>query len=43
MIIGTLFMHKHRLVLDFKQNILSIQDNIVSTLTMGQKDLMLAK
>ena len=43
MIIGTPFMRKHGLVLDFKRNILSIQDNIVSTLTMGQEDLMLAK
>ena len=43
MIIGTPFMRKHGLVLDFKRNVLSIQDNIVGTLTMGQKDLMLAK
>ena len=43
MIIGTPFMRKHGLVLDFKRNILSIQDNIVGTLTMGQEDLMLAK
>ena len=26
-----------------KQNVLSIQDNIVGNLTMGQEDLMLAK
>ena len=43
MIIGTLFMRKHGLVLDFKRNVLSIQDNIVDTLTMGQEDLILAK
>ena len=36
-------MRKHGLVLDFKRNVLSIQDNIVGTLTMGQEDLMLAK
>ena len=43
MIIGTPFMRKHGLVLDFKRNVLSIQDNIVDTLTTGQEDLMLAK
>lgn len=43
MIIGTPFMRKHGLVLDFKRNILSVQDDVVGTLTMGQEDLMLAK
>ena len=43
MIISTPFMCKHGLVLDFKQNVLSIQDNIIDTLTTGQEDLMLAK
>ena len=43
MIIGTPFMRKHGLVLDFKRNVLSIQDNIVGTLTTGQEDLMLTK
>ena len=43
MIIGTPFMRKHGLVLDFKRNVLSIQDNIIDTLTTGQEDLMLAK
>ena len=36
-------MRKHGLVLDFKRNVLSIQDNIIDTLTTGQEDLMLAK
>jgi hypothetical protein len=43
MIIGTPFMCKHSLMLDFKQNVLSIQDKVIITLTTGQEDLMLAK
>ena len=43
MIIGTPFMCKHGLVLDFEQNMLSIRDKTIPTLTSGQEDLMLAK
>jgi hypothetical protein len=43
MIIGTPFMRKHGLVLDFNMNLLRIRGEIVPTLTTGQKDLMLKK
>jgi hypothetical protein len=43
MIIGTPFMQKHGLVLDFKLNTLSIQGEHIPTLTSGQEDLMLTK
>jgi hypothetical protein len=43
MIIGTPFMRKHGLVLDFKLNALSIQGEHIPTLTSGQEDLMLTK
>ena len=43
MIIGTPFMRRHGLVLDFKQNTLSIWGEIIPTLTSSQEDLMLAK
>ena len=43
MIIGTPFMRKHGLVLNFNMNSLRIQGEIVPTLTTGQKDLMLKK
>jgi hypothetical protein len=42
-IIGTPFMQRHGLVLDFKQNMLSIQGKHIPTLSSGQEDLMLAK
>jgi hypothetical protein len=43
MIIGTPFMRKHGLVLDFGTNTLANQGEIIPTLTAGQEDLMLAK
>jgi len=43
MIIGTPFMRRHGLVLDFEQNTLSIRGEIIPTLMSGQEDLMLAK
>ncbi len=43
MIIGTPFMRKHGLVLDFCKDILSIQGTPTPTLASGQEDLMLAK
>jgi hypothetical protein len=43
MIIGTPFMRKHGLVLDFARDTLSIRGHEVHTLTSGQEDLMLAK
>jgi hypothetical protein len=43
MIIDTPFMQKHGLMLDFKQNMLSIQGKHIPTLTFGQEDLILAK
>jgi len=43
MIIGTPFMHKHGLVLDFDKDIVSMQGEVVPTLMSGQEDLMLAK
>jgi len=36
-------MRRHGLVLDFKQNTLSIRGEIIPTLMSGQEDLMLAK
>jgi hypothetical protein len=43
MIIGTPFMRKHGLVLDFSQNILRIGGEVIPTLSSGQEDLMLYK
>ena len=43
MIIGTPFMRKHGLVLDFERNALSIRGETIPILTSGQEDLMLAK
>ena len=43
MIIGMPFMHKHGLVLDFDKDIVSMQGEVVPTLTSGQEDLILAK
>jgi hypothetical protein len=43
MIIGTPFMHKHGLALDFGKNTLSTQGILIPTLTTGQEDLMLVK
>jgi len=43
MIIGTPFMRKHGLVLDFSRDVLSIQGQKIQTLNSGQEDLMLAK
>jgi hypothetical protein len=43
MIIGTPFMWKHGLVLDFGHDTLTVNGHSVQTLTSGQKDLMLAK
>jgi len=43
MIVGILFLCKHRFILDFDQDILSRRGVKVPTLTSGQEDLMLAK
>jgi len=43
MIIGTPFMCKHKLVLDFDHNTLSIRGTQLTMMTSGQEDLMLAK
>jgi len=43
MIIGTPFIRRHGLVLDFERNILSIRGEAIPTLTSGQEDLMLVK
>jgi hypothetical protein len=43
MVIGTPFMRKHGLVLDFRCNVLSAQDTTITMITAGQEDLMLAK
>ena len=43
MIIGTPFMRKHKLVLDFDNDTLSIRGTQLPTMTSGQEDLMLAK
>ena len=43
MIIGTPFMRKHRLVLDFGKDALIVHGQTVQTLTSGQEDLLLAK
>jgi len=43
MIIGTPFMRKHKLVLDFDQDTLSIRGTQLTMMTSGQEDLMLAK
>jgi hypothetical protein len=43
MIIGTPFMRKHGLVLDFGMNTLSTWGTIIPTLTEGQEDLVLVK
>ena len=42
-IIGTPFMRKHKLVLDFGKDFLNIRGQPVPTLTAGQEDLLLAK
>jgi gag-polyprotein putative aspartyl protease/Zinc knuckle len=43
MIVGTPFMRKHGLVLNFADDTLSTKGEIIQTLTSGQEDLMLAK
>jgi Reverse transcriptase (RNA-dependent DNA polymerase)/RNase H-like domain found in reverse transcriptase len=43
MIIGTLFMWKHRLMLDFHQDKLYRQGQIILTMSAGQEDLMVAR
>jgi len=43
MIIGTPFMRKYKLVLDFDHNTLSIRGTQLTMMTSGQEDLMLAK
>ena len=43
MIIGTPFMHRHGLVLDFGNDMMTKQGELIPTLTSGQEDLMLAK
>jgi hypothetical protein len=43
MIIGTPFMRKHGLVLDFAKDILHARGQPVQTLTLGQEDLLIVK
>jgi hypothetical protein len=43
MIIGTPFMRKHGLVLDFDKDILTIRGKAIQPLTIGQEDLLIAK
>jgi hypothetical protein len=43
MIIGTLFMHRHGLILDFGTDALTACGKPIPTLTSGQEDLMIAK
>jgi hypothetical protein len=43
MIVGTPFMRKHGLVLDFARDALSARGDDIHTLTAGQEDLMVAK
>jgi hypothetical protein len=43
MIVGTPFMRKHGLVLNFADDTLNINGKVIETLTSGQEDLMLAK
>jgi hypothetical protein len=43
MIIGTLFMRKHGLILDFANDTLSHRGRPVSTLSAGQEDLMVSR
>lgn len=43
MIIGTPFMRRHKLVLDFSDDTLSAKGHAISIMTAGQEDLMLAK
>jgi hypothetical protein len=43
MIIGTPFMRKHGLVLDFSCNLLSHQGKPIPTLSVGQEDLMITR
>jgi len=43
MIVGTPFMRKHGLVLDFEKDTLTMQGEVIPTLSIGQEDLMLAK
>jgi len=43
MIVGTPFMRKHGLVLDFEKDTLTMRGEVIPTLTAGQEDLMLAR
>ena len=43
MIVGTPFMRKHGLVLNFADDTLNINGKVIETLTSSQEDLMLAK
>lgn len=43
MVLGMPFMHKHSLVLDFRHNILSAQNTMITMIITGQEDLMLTK
>jgi len=43
MIIGTPFMRKHGLVLDFNKDLLYVRGKAIETLTAGQENLLLAK
>jgi hypothetical protein len=43
MIIGTPFMRRHKIVLDFSNDTLSAKGHAIQTMTAGQEDLMLAK
>ena len=43
MIVGTPFMRRHGLALDFEKDALTIRGVVIPTLSSGQEDLMLAK
>jgi len=43
MIVGTPFMRKHGLVLDFEKDALTMWGEVIPTLSVGQEDLMLTK
>ena len=43
MIVGTPFMRKHGLILDFAKDTLTMQGTNIPMLTAGQEDLILAK
>lgn len=43
MIVGTPFMHRHSLALDFEKDALTIRGVVIPTLSSGQEDLMLAR